>query len=79
MANNKIPTNYEPLVTQLHTAMAGLRDHGAEIGLKGYKAEPWTGSAEWELRTNLANSGLCRPLFYAGFITARPVCAVGGS
>ena len=34
MASNKIPTNYEPLVTQLHTAVAGLRDHGAEIGLK---------------------------------------------
>jgi hypothetical protein len=34
MANNKIPSRYDPLVTLLHTALAGVRDHGDEVGLK---------------------------------------------
>ena len=34
MANNKIPQAYDPLVTLLHTALAGVRDHGDEVGLK---------------------------------------------
>ena len=28
---------------------------------QGRKAEPWTGSAEWEPRTNHANLSICRP------------------
>ncbi len=34
MANNQIPSGYDPLVTLFHTALAGVRDHGAEVGLK---------------------------------------------
>ena len=34
MANNKIPLSYDPLVTLFHTALAGVRDHGDEVGLK---------------------------------------------
>ena len=34
MANNKTPTSYDAIVTLLHTAIAGARDHGSEVGLK---------------------------------------------
>ena len=34
MANNQIPSGYDPLVTLFHTALAGVRDHGDEVGLK---------------------------------------------
>ena len=34
MANNQIPSGYDPLVTLYYTALAGVRDHGAEVGLK---------------------------------------------
>jgi hypothetical protein len=34
MANNKIPVSYDPIVTLLHNAVAGARDHGDEVGLK---------------------------------------------
>ena len=34
MASNKIPVGYDPIVTLLHNAVAGARDHGDEVGLK---------------------------------------------
>jgi hypothetical protein len=34
MSSNRIPRNYEPLVVFLEHALAGARQHGAEIGLK---------------------------------------------